>query len=118
MKLENIVCDIEYAKKLKELGVSQESLFYWVLHTRKGSVWTLMEKPRKFNEWSYVSAFTCTELWGILPKNNIKIQLTLDGYRGEYNAKNGCAVTRKKGSNAMAKLLQYILENELLVNNN
>lgn len=29
MKLENQVCSLELAKKLKELGVKQESLFYW-----------------------------------------------------------------------------------------
>lgn len=31
MKLENQVVSLELAKKLKELGVPQESLFYWML---------------------------------------------------------------------------------------
>lgn len=32
MKLENQVCSLELAKKLKELGVKQESLFYWMVN--------------------------------------------------------------------------------------
>jgi len=31
MKLEDQVCSLELAKRLKELGVEQESLFYWGL---------------------------------------------------------------------------------------
>jgi len=30
MKLENHVCSLEYAKRLKELGVKQESFIYWM----------------------------------------------------------------------------------------
>ena len=30
MKLQNQVCSLELSKKLKELGVKQESLWYWI----------------------------------------------------------------------------------------
>jgi len=30
MKLENQVCSLEHAKKLKELGVKQENIWWWV----------------------------------------------------------------------------------------
>ena len=33
MKLEDQVCSLELAKKLKELGVKQDSLFYWNLYS-------------------------------------------------------------------------------------
>ena len=41
MKLENQVVSLEIAKSLKELGVKQESLFYWV--SRGNGVWVWLE---------------------------------------------------------------------------
>jgi len=35
MKVENQVCNLELAKKLKMLGVEQESLFYWIKTLKK-----------------------------------------------------------------------------------
>lgn len=34
MKIENQVCTLEQAKKLKELGITQDSMFYWVNTTQ------------------------------------------------------------------------------------
>jgi hypothetical protein len=83
MKLENQVCSLELSKKLKELGVKQESLFYWVIGCEQ---FCTEDKPSIINsefhdiiteEWgdchSYkkeeiYSAFTFAELGRILPK--------------------------------------------------
>lgn len=71
MNLENKVCSLEYAKKLKELGIEQKSFFcYQDIKDSKPSV-----LPRKFNldEFEYSSederlaAFTSSELIGLLP---------------------------------------------------
>ena len=58
MNIEKQCCNIEYAEKLKELGVLQESLFY---HTHSGK-WGIM--PRQSIDFSGnpTSAFTCGEL--------------------------------------------------------
>lgn len=154
MKLEDQVCSLELAKRLKELGVKQESLFYWY----KDSIdidefnWELgvvavniQEKEalhgfgygkrgldvvhglRDFNaaEPDYVSAFTVAELGvmlgPILPAlrdygNSERIgdcwKATLpEG--GEYTLGLSERVTE---ANARAKMLVYLLENDLLAN--
>ena len=38
MKIESQVCSLELAKKLKELGVKQESLYYWCENSEGASI--------------------------------------------------------------------------------
>ena len=68
MKLEDQVCSLELAKKLKELGVKQESLFYWwfVRNDMGDDVFVSDTKP--VNGTEYWSAFTVAELGEMLPK--------------------------------------------------
>lgn len=69
MKLEDQVCSLELAKKLKELGVKQESYFYWscdhINTTQHGlSRYNLHDGIESNSEnWS---AFTVAELGEIL----------------------------------------------------
>lgn len=68
MKLEQQVTSLEISKRLKELGVKQESLFYW-LNPFKQQDWQLVQT----GEWSlnghhnFCSAFTVAELGDMLP---------------------------------------------------
>jgi hypothetical protein len=81
MKLEQQVCSLESAKRLKELGVKQESLFKWVdwldygnntkflpsgsyLAYKDDSIW----KRVVIGEGGYYSAFTVAELGEMLPR--------------------------------------------------
>lgn len=74
MELNKQVCSLELSKKLKELGVKQESLFY---HVKVNNKWKLDfhyqdypdELPKPTEEYS---AFTPAELGEILPKVIIK----------------------------------------------
>lgn len=59
MNLEDQVVSLEYAKKLKYLGVKQESLFYWNI----GRLWYNLDSCGKIK----FSAFTSAELGDILP---------------------------------------------------
>lgn len=38
MNLKSQVCSLEYAKRLKELNIKQESLFWWVEHESKNNI--------------------------------------------------------------------------------
>ncbi|MDF2189306.1 hypothetical protein [Paraflavitalea sp. CAU 1676] len=62
MKIENQVCTLEQAKRLKELGVMQCGYFLW---SKTGEL-----KPDDYNNWDPVdpaSSFTVAELGAMLP---------------------------------------------------
>lgn len=71
MKLENQVTSLELSKKLKELGVKQESLFYYQgskdeIQKEKG--YSLdFKMPYQSQEVVNISAFTVAELGEMLP---------------------------------------------------
>lgn len=58
MKLEKQCCNIDYAERLKELGVAQKSLFYHT-HSKK---WGILPKKSIDFTGNPTSAFTCAEL--------------------------------------------------------
>ncbi len=62
MKLEEQVCSLELAKKLKELGVKQESLWYWD-EGHNGE----LELTQQISRFNHCSAFTVAELGEMLP---------------------------------------------------
>jgi hypothetical protein len=69
MYLEQQVCSLDLAKELKELGVKQESLFWWVSHVNGNQLIHDYDK----NDWikgvwdTRVSAYTVAELGEMLP---------------------------------------------------
>lgn len=72
MTLSDQVCSLRLAKRLKELGVKQESLFYYQMSYGGGQEsarLTLGRDPDPFNTDEYnISAFTVAELGEILPE--------------------------------------------------
>lgn len=144
MNIESQVCALEYAKKFKELGVKQESLFSYseepwilkedkILETRifiRASDYSY-DWQRAINKWS---AYTVAELSKIIPLElesddkyhpydiNIKWEL-------HYSDNKMWHVTYKRYndeifkdfiiydinlSNVMAKMLIYLIENGLV----
>lgn len=136
MKLEDQVTSLELSKKLKELGVKQESLFWWTrTFTRKSgeykedSEWYLQFKKNGIG--GHYSAFTVAELGELLPKsvnyeNNDLVVLS----RKSWSIKNNNSIwfcglyivngDRRIGfyadteANARAKCLQYLLEENII----
>jgi hypothetical protein len=69
-KLKNQVCSPKLAEKLKELGISQNSLFYYLAQDYSPFDYELRVKD-SFDEIYYkyaISTFTSTELMEILPR--------------------------------------------------
>lgn len=78
MQIENQVISLELAKRLCELGVKQESLFYWIKPIDEWQITPVIsEKDRQYFMHSVVdilsmdfySAFTVSELLELLPAN-------------------------------------------------
>src|ERR1700704_1122897 len=81
MKLENQVCSLDLARRLKELGVKQESLFYWWKYTGKPEQWMVNTINKLFREpgigytmhWTMeFSAFTVAELGEIMEAVDVR----------------------------------------------
>jgi hypothetical protein len=125
MELKNQVCSLEQAKKLKELGVKQESLFYFVeeevsvadYHT--ALVWKIEYEGNQAYvediEWeTRISAFTASELGEMLRSSNDDIiyhtsttKVALEIFDGEY-------FSSEIEADARAEMLIYLLENKLI----
>lgn len=74
MRLEQQVVSLELAKKLKELGVKQESYFYWCRHKNpeKPQTPVVITYQEAYENMFYImaSAFTVAELGEMLPMHH------------------------------------------------
>lgn len=124
MKLEQQVVSLELAKKMKELGFKQESLFYWINREEipGKTIWCLefadeqkIDYLKKSN-FDIISAYTVAELGEMLPDHFhtqksgvdyfIQSQLPSQIALGHYEFSETEADVR-------AKMLIYLKENNL-----
>lgn len=61
MKIEDQVCNVELAKQLEELGVEQDSVFWW-WHSPLDDEWKILYDPGTIYRTEGYSAFTIAEL--------------------------------------------------------
>ena len=129
MHLENQVCSLELSKRLKELGVKQESIFGWMLHNygdRKDWVCVRGANDLRTTEWNFehqCSAFTVAEIGEMLPehvdyylhhhKENHEWIITFSEHAEIYR-KYRKTFKDDNEANARAKMLIYLLENKLM----
>jgi len=123
VKLEDQVVSLELAKRLKELGVKQESLVHWV---RTGDSWRLSDQGigiahSYYQKAEKISAFTVAELLQMLPERTAVFQhiseWTCEHLRlkdGEVLESHGEFDTRNTAANACAIRLICLLEKKLL----
>ena len=127
MKLEKQVVSLELSKKLKELGVKQDSLFYW--HTNKHGHPEFIRQTKE-NEGSLTdlethSAFTVAELGEMLPfgaksyvgshSNDLKVIIWVTEYHSVSDDwECGDEKFAKTEADARAKMLIYLIENKLI----
>lgn len=128
MKLESQLVSLDLAKRLKELGVKQESLFCWSWYGSLKEHLLVYGEEHK----GEISAFTVAELGEMLPKEltskffgkNVEFYYTqipdnsftkwIMFYRNSMGSMNGCEVEDENEANARAKMLIYLLENNLV----
>lgn len=109
MELEKQVVSLELAKKLEELGVKQESLFYWRRHKVKGMV---IEYGRNDLDEYLTAAFTVAELGEMLPDRTRTDKRDGSSWVScEELVKPEIADTE---ADARAKMLIYLIENGLI----
>jgi hypothetical protein len=77
--LEKQVVSLDLAKRLKELGVKQESVWYWFRDR------LILGRGEGGNMQTFTSAFTVAELGEMLPINDIRIGNV--GHRCVFRAK-------------------------------
>ena len=133
MNLEDQVCALELAKRLKELGVKQDSYFYWVrkIFSNDPPVdpW-IIQDCIDTHAFENISAFTVAELGELLPPgieshvgfngspNNITWgcnNQNMHGYKTcEEGAKHSHIEYADTEADARAKMLIYLIENGLV----
>ena len=107
MKLENYVPSVETCKKLRELGLAQESIYTWVLEQHSENPrWVLSSDPPQ-DEYQY-SAFSVGELGTILSEIPMRLyphQLSL------MTAMGSMAITEAE---FRSKMLIFFIENGMM----
>lgn len=88
MELNKQVVSLELAKKLKSLGVKQESLFVWLFRNYKLSNppqenWDVELRQRYYKVGEQYSAFTVAELGEMLPRQICDQDQKLSGVKGK-----------------------------------
>lgn len=127
MKIEDQVCSLEQAKKLKELGIEQNTEFTWVcvMPDPVGEQWYYVPAARHDtrkeieNAENLAAAFTVAELGVMLPlyyssyvSDNRKSWYCLkDGTQEDYSKYE--FTESKTEAQARALMLIHLLENEI-----
>jgi len=130
MKLKDQVTSLELSKKLKELGVEQESLWYWVHPWQKHkyvedkSRWILTTNylSSRINGRTCISAFTVAELGEMLPEvlqyegEILRLLSRCKNYISYEQPDRGTCLNQygKSESNARATMLIYLKEEKLI----
>jgi hypothetical protein len=124
MKLEQQVCSLELAKKLKELGIDDyNSLFHWRYGGKSKPELQRFNRSHTGHEltnnddvtFEWCSAFTVAELGEMLPQyfSNTKVEPFLfEGYIQDIGNKEEFSGDTE--ANCRANMLIYLLENNLL----
>jgi hypothetical protein len=88
MKIEEGVCSLELARRLRALGVKQRSVLYWVVPRSGESNLSSLEYADVRRSWldgmlERVSAFTVADLGEMLP---LKYELPVRGKNGKFGS--------------------------------
>ena len=117
MKLEKQVVNLELSKKLKELGVKQESYFAYVNTKQKGEIHLLTTLSHYVGEENFISAYTVAELGVMLDKagadNFIKAYGEVFNFKRTQMVGLLGVIDLMRTPDMGAKMLIYLIENKL-----
>lgn len=114
MNLPSSHTSLELSRKLKELGVKQESAFYWC--SEYGEIFELTQ----YRMYQTIAAFSVAELGEMLPALDCHSRRVIPGEwfceYSDYISNVGFPVqfTADTEANARAKMLIYLIENNLI----
>lgn len=109
MKFENQVISLEIAKRLKELGVKQESLFGYFSVSWGGHELKYIDTiPEDYSYSVMYYAFTVAELGEMLPA------MCIEGEKRVSDKWNIDYIYSETEANVRGKMLIYLLENNLI----
>lgn len=126
MQLEKQVTSLELSKKLKELGLKQESLFYWHISYETVSeeygqdyipyiFYHKDESRHGFVGGGNYSAFTVAELGEMLPEYSHSWKVENQWICSLKTIPSGNpTISAETEADARAKMLIYLLENNLI----
>jgi hypothetical protein len=127
MELEKQVVGFELSKRLKELGVKQESLWYWIkdgdLQIETEDHFTRVDwewgSCRKFEEVEHTAAFTVAELGEMLPQGISTYCTNITGrwgWKSFYIVTTAISVpeTFDTEADARAKMLFHLFETKVI----
>src|SRR5437016_5764061 len=114
MKLEDQVCSLDLAKRLKELGVKQESLIWW-RNYGAGPAPAVGRKTGELIIGRICCAFTVAEL-GMMLRDSVGIMPSANSNAdgGWYYRFPDQTIHEATEADARAKMLIYLLENMLI----
>ena len=108
MNIEHHVTSLELSKRLKELGVPQDSAFYWQRHhsvdAPGGWTWSLSNTTNG----NCVSAFLASELGELLPERCYAMRE--DAEWSAHRGQERFAIVTQTQVDTLAKLLIHLIE--------
>lgn len=110
LELKDQVCSLELSMRLKELGVKQESLFDYILFSEWKIYFNGINKESYYRD--RVSAYTVAELGELLPLTILCEKHRSGVWRVQDNMSDVFSDITE--SNARAKMLIYLIENNLV----
>ena len=123
MKLEEALTSLELGRRLKELGVNQDSQLGWreKMSMKGVSKWRICDKYDIFADDEICSAFSVAELSEIIRKmvkTSRSETLQIEWYKNEWFVNCVLAIGshctyNKKLADALASMLIYLLEDKL-----
>ncbi len=114
MKIEQQVCTWEQAKKIKELGITQTSSYFYWHFGAVSETWILINCEDSDIDANDFSAYTVAELGVMMPSGYDTMHSTMGGRRWFDLDGMDDREYYKTEAEARAAMLIYLLENNIL----